>query len=205
MSLTDLSVKQFVAAVAENTAVPGGGSAAALSGALAAALAAMVGGLTANKKGYEDKQAAMHALAEQAERLARELTDLADADADAYAAVMMAFALPKASEEEMGARQTAIHEATLNAARVPLNVLRKTRPLVDWLALALSDGNRNSYTDALVGVGLALACAQGAFANVMVNLNSLPTQAQTLKVEVEARMLMNEIEHLAQELLHPQT
>src|SRR5512147_2037364 len=112
----------FIEELASPTPTPGGGSAAAYAGAMGAALVAMVAGLTIGKKKYADVEASMQAIRVVAENLRKELTQAADDDASAFEALMGTFKLPKETDEEKVARNTAIIKATMNAAHIPLHV-----------------------------------------------------------------------------------
>ena len=129
--LTDLTVKDFLNKVAGSDPVPGGGSIAALNGALASALAAMVANLTIGKKKYAEVQEDMQAIAQEAERLMGDFTADIDRDSDAYDRVFACFKMPKETDEEKAARSAAIQEATKYAAQVPLEVARRACAL--WL------------------------------------------------------------------------
>ena len=132
--LTDLTVKDFLNKVAGSDPVPGGGSIAALNGALASALAAMVANLTIGKKKYAEVQEDMQAIAQEAERLMGDFTADIDRDSDAYDRVFACFKMPKETDEEKAARSAAIQEATKYAAQVPLEVARRACALMPRVA-----------------------------------------------------------------------
>jgi glutamate formiminotransferase/formiminotetrahydrofolate cyclodeaminase len=162
--------EDFLEALASEVPAPGGGSAAAYTGAEAAALVAMVARLTVGRKKYAAVDEQMRAILERAEALRLSLSSAVAEDAAAFQAVMAAFKLPKETPEEQQARQQAIEAATLNAAEVPLGVARQ---LVEVLELALpvvESGNLNAITDGGTGAELAMAALQGAAMNIRVNL-----------------------------------
>jgi glutamate formiminotransferase/formiminotetrahydrofolate cyclodeaminase len=162
--------EDFLEALASEMPAPGGGSAAAYTGAEAAALVAMVARLTIGRKKYAAVDEQMRAILERAEALRLSLSSAVQEDAAAFQAVMAAFKLPKETPEEQQARQQAIEAATLNAAEVPLGVARQ---LVEVLELALpvvESGNLNAITDGGTGAELAMAALQGAAMNIRVNL-----------------------------------
>ena len=123
--LADLTVKDFLDKVAGNDPVPGGGSIAALAGALASALATMVTRLTIGKKGYEASEEVMQHAQTLTTRFQKEFIALIDKDSEAYDEVFACFKLPKATDEEKAARSAAIQEATRHAALIPMEVARK--------------------------------------------------------------------------------
>ena len=161
--LTDLTVKDFLNKVAGSDPVPGGGSIAALNGALASALAAMVANLT------ED----MQAIAQEAERLMGDFTADIDRDSDAYDRVFACFKMPKETDEEKAARSAAIQEATKYAAQVPLEVARRACALMPRVAEVALKGNQNAVTDACVAMMSARNAVLAAVLNVRINLSSL--------------------------------
>ena len=171
--LADLTVKDFLDKVAGNDPVPGGGSIAALGGALASALATMVTGLTIGKKGYEASEEVMQHAQTITLRLLDEFIALIDKDSAAYNEVFAYFKLPKTTDEENAARSAAIQEATKQAALVPLEVARKALDMMSVIADVARLGNRNAVTDACVAMMSARSAVLGALLNVRINLGSL--------------------------------
>jgi glutamate formiminotransferase/formiminotetrahydrofolate cyclodeaminase len=167
----------FLDALAEGTPTPGGGSAAAYAGAMAAALVAMVCRLTLGKKKYAAVEEAMKATLEQAEALRAELSAAVEKDAAAYEEVLAALRLPKESEEEKAVRAKAIQAATLKAAQVPLEVAEKSLKVLELAAQVIAQGNPNALSDGGVAASLAQAAISGAALNVAINLASLEDQA----------------------------
>ncbi len=175
--LKDISLEAFAESVASERAVPGGGSVSALAGALAAALAAMVGRLTPKKEPFAHLADRMQALCEQAESLQTDLLTAVDQDADSYRQVLAAFRLPKATSEEKQTRSDAIQSAFKEAARVPLQVAATALKVLKLAAQAVADGNPDMVTDAAVGVMLARTAVLGAVYNVKINLNAIKEEA----------------------------
>ncbi len=163
----------FLEAVAAKTPTPGGGSVAALAGALAAALAAMVGRLTASRRKYAEVKEAMAEMIVQAEKLRAALTRRMEEDSAAFEAVMRAYKMPKSSEAEQAARAAAIHEAMVHAAEVPLATARDALAAMELAHLAASKGNVNAVTDAATAAWMAMAAIQGAALNVRINAASV--------------------------------
>ncbi len=163
----------FLEAVAAKTPTPGGGSVAALAGALAAALAAMVGRLTASRRKYAEVKEAMAEMIVQAEKLRTALTRRMEEDSAAFEAVMRAYKMPKSSEAEQAARAAAIHEAMVHAAEVPLATARDALAAMELAHLAASKGNVNAVTDAATAAWMAMAAIQGAALNVRINAASV--------------------------------
>ena len=150
--LVDLTVKEFLNKVAGSDPVPGGGSVAALNGAIAASLAAMVAGLTEGKKGYEEHLELMQRIRELAlQSQTSFITDI-DKDSEAYTQVFACYKMPKATDEEKKLRSEAIQEATKYAALVPMQVARNGFELMEIIADVVRLGNKNAITDACVAM-----------------------------------------------------
>lgn len=202
-SPTQLSVRELVDQLASRAPVPGGGSAAAFAGALAAALIGMVTELTAGRAEYERHAAAVEAAREEAAALRAELLELADLDARAYEAVMDARHLPKTSEDERAHRSARLHATILEAAQVPLRTARAARQVLDLAVRIAPIGNRNAVSDAGVAAQLASAAVRGAILNVRINLPYLPADEPlrrdaTLEIaELEAAAMQREDEAMA--------
>lgn len=171
--LTSQTISRFLDELASNSPAPGGGSVAALSGALGAALTSMVCNLTIGKKKYLDGEAEMKRVLGQAEMLRQKFTTLIDRDTEAFNKVMEAFGLPKESDDQKALRSAAIQQSTKEAALVPLEVMKH---VIDALALAravASHGNENSISDAGVSALMLHAGLEGAALNVEINLASI--------------------------------
>jgi glutamate formiminotransferase/formiminotetrahydrofolate cyclodeaminase len=167
----------FLEALASSSATPGGGSAAAHAGALAAALVAMVARLTVGKKKYAEVETQMAALIPKADSLRAEFVKAVKADATAFDAVMAAMKLPKETEEQKASRANAIETTTLEAAKQPLNVARMAVDCLGMLREAARLGNINAISDAGSAAALARACLAGSALNVRINVHSLSDQA----------------------------
>jgi len=167
------SLNAFLDELASSSPAPGGGSVAALSGALGAALTSMVCNLTVGKKKYADVEDELKNVLAQSEHLREQFTELIERDTVAFNKVMEAFALPKETEPQKALRAAAIREATKEATLVPLEVMKHC---IDALALAqtvAAKGNANSVTDAGVSALMLHAAVEGAGLNVRTNLNGL--------------------------------
>ncbi len=162
--------------VASSSPAPGGGSVAALSGALGAALTSMVCNLTLGKKKYAAVEPDMRKILRQAEELRGTFMELADRDTGAFNKVMEAYGLPKDSEPHKALRAAAIREATKEATLVPLEVMKHC---IDALALAkdaAAKGNANSVSDAGVSAIMLHGACHAAGLNVRINLRGLDDQ-----------------------------
>ncbi len=176
-SLVGQPLQTFLDALASAEPVPGGGSVAALSGALAASLLAMVCRLTIGKKGYESVGAEMQDLLKHVEPLEREFRELMQNDIDAYAGVMQAYGLSKATEAEKSARTGAIQTALKHASDIPLQVAERCATVLDLAVPIARAGNKNAASDAGVGALMATAGLRGAALNVTINLAGIKDEA----------------------------
>jgi glutamate formiminotransferase/formiminotetrahydrofolate cyclodeaminase len=191
--LVSLSVGEFADAVSADSPAPGGGSVAALCGAMAAALTAMVANLTFGKKGYEAHDAEMNRVAVEAQALKAALLRAVDEDTQAFDAVMAAGRLPKATEEEQAARDAAVQAATLRAIEVPLSVMRECARVLPLLEIVAANGNRNSISDAGVAALALKTAAGGAYFNVLINVPGIADRKRAERLRDEARALLDEL------------
>ena len=190
------SLSGFVASVAAPNPVPGGGSVAAHAGALGAALAQMVAGLTVGKRKYAVVESEMKEAALEGAALVNELSALAARDAAAYAAVADAYKLPKEPESAAATRQSAITASLLQAAAVPLETARACARVARLAAAVAERGNTNAASDAGVAALLAEAAAKGAAYNVRINVAALDDKSQgAMLIEEIGRVLAETTEH----------
>lgn len=180
---------EWMDSVASSSPAPGGGTASAVAGGVAAALAAMVGRLTVGRKKYASVDAEFRELVERAETLRVRLMRLGDEDAAAFTAVSAAYAQPKEPEAP---RKAAIQAALIGAARVPLETLRAARDVAALAARAAEAGNKNAVSDAGVAALLAGAAARGAAYNVRINVSGMPDPAEAAPLAAEAGRLIEE-------------
>jgi glutamate formiminotransferase / formiminotetrahydrofolate cyclodeaminase len=172
-SLAKMNLREFCNETLSDSPAPGGGSVAALMGALGASLGGMVANLSAGKRGWDDKLEYFSNWAVKAQQLKDELLSLVDEDTAAFNKVMDAFALPKEAAEEKAARAAAIEQATKYAAEVPLKVMETASKSYDLLAEMAERGNPASVSDVGVGALATRACIEGAALNVRINLAQL--------------------------------
>ncbi len=196
--LVSMTLGEFARVLSSDTPTPGGGSVAALCGALSGALTAMVGGVTHGKRGYEDHFAEMEEIGTAAHALKEEFLLDVDRDTAAFNRVMEAFRLPKKSEPEKAARQAAIEEATRGATLVPLAVLRRCLPAAQLARKAVQLGNKNSISDAGVAALAVRTAAEGAYFNVCINLGGLGDEGFREETRREAAQLRAGIEQEVQ-------
>jgi glutamate formiminotransferase/formiminotetrahydrofolate cyclodeaminase len=176
--LASMTLREFVDELSTDSPAPGGGSVAALAGALAAALAAMVANLSHAKKGFEDRQGRLAAIAVRGQEIKDRLLGAVDADMEAFDRLLAAMRLAKATPEEQAARETAIAGATVAAIEVPLGVLEACPEVIDLCLEVARIGLQPSRSDAGTGAQLARAAAAGAYQNVCINLPGLADAAR---------------------------
>ncbi|MGE5124218.1 MAG: glutamate formimidoyltransferase [Acidobacteriaceae bacterium] len=183
-----LYATDFLDALASGSATPGGGSAAAYSGAAAAGLVSMVARLTIGKEKYADVDEKMQAILAQSEALRNDLTQAIQLDASAFESVLAAYRLPKESPEQKEVRQKAIQQAILLAIQAPMGVVHKSVRVLELVEQVMRFGNSSAITDAATGAALATASIMGAEFNIRTNAKQLPPGT--------AKTYINEFEHL---------
>src|SRR5438067_2629920 len=172
-SLAKLNLRQFCNETLSDSPAPGGGSVAALIGALGVSLGGMVANLSAGKRGWEDQLSYFSDWAVKAQQLKDEMLLLVDEDTAAFNEVMAAFALPKGSATEKSTRASAIQSANKKAAEVPLRVMETASKAYELLAEMAARGNPASISDVGVGLLAVRACIDGAGMNVRINVANL--------------------------------
>ena len=178
-SLLNMNLRQFCNETLSDSPAPGGGSVAALMGALGVSLGGKVANLSAGKRGWDNKLDYFSDWAVKAQQLKDELLVLVDEDTAAFNKVMDAFALPKDSAEEKEARAAAIQLATKGAAEIPLKVMETASKSYQLLSEMAEKGSPASISDVGVGLLAVRACVEGAAMNVRINLGGLKNE--TLK------------------------
>jgi glutamate formiminotransferase / formiminotetrahydrofolate cyclodeaminase len=197
--LTNMSLTAFANETASESPAPGGGSIAAYAGVLGASLGTMVANLSSHKRGWDDRWEEFSIEAEKGMEIQKKLLHLVDEDTLAFQKIMNAFALPKSNEEEKAARTKAVQNATLNAAKVPLLVMKTAFRCFDLLRNMAKEGNPNSVSDAGVGVLCVRAAIRGAMLNVRINAAGLSDKdlaGELIKesLEIESKADNEEVE-----------
>jgi glutamate formiminotransferase/formiminotetrahydrofolate cyclodeaminase len=193
-SLATMSLREFCNETLSDSPAPGGGSVAALMGALGASLGGMVANLSAGKRGWDDKLQYFSDWAVKAQQLKNELLSLVDEDTAAFNKVMDAFGLPRESAEEKAARAAAIQEATKHAAEIPLKVMETASRTYELLVEMADKGNPASVSDVGVGALITRACIEGAALNVRINLANLKDEKFTSVLQDKLREIQSDSE-----------
>ena len=187
-ALVEMKVTDFVDEVSRESPAPGGGSIAALSGALGVALASMVSNLTANKRGSEDVDEILNATADKCQEIKNELVKIVDEDTNAFNAFMEAKRLPKKTPEQKEIRHKAMQEGLKQAVKVPLRTAQLSVEAIKLTKTVAELGNPNSMTDVGVGAQSAYTGAIGGIYNVLINLKDIEDEAfvEQMKNECDA-------------------
>ena len=199
-SLLSLNLQEFANELSMDSPAPGGGSTAALCGALSASLSSMVSNLTVGKKDYEQVQKDVKKIAVSAQSLKDEFLRAVDLDTLAFNKLMETYKLPKKTEEQKKEKAKAVEAASKEATLVPFGVLENS---IEALMLAKEialKGNKNSLSDAGVAGLTAQAAAEGAYYNIMINLPNIQDSEFKLKIKKQATSLKNKSMKLGDEL-----
>ncbi|MCL2382490.1 MAG: cyclodeaminase/cyclohydrolase family protein [Treponema sp.] len=200
MVLREQTLTQFTELLASPSPAPGGGSVAALNGALAAALLHMAGALTMGKEKYKEFHAEVGEIMKAAGELQGELLAGVDKDTEAYNAVSAVFSMPKETDEEKAARSGAMQAALKEAALVPLATMKSARGCLKLIAAASGKLNTSCVSDSGSAALCAIASARAAWLNVKINLSGIKDEGFREKTGSEARAILAESETLAESL-----
>lgn len=179
MSIRDESLCALLEQLSAATPTPGGGSAAALVGSVAASLVAMVAGLTIGKRAYQPVEQEMRTVLAEATKLRDELVELSDRDSEAFNAVMAAYRLPKETEADRAARENAIQAALRGATEVPYQTALRCFRVVELAEIVVTRGNKSALSDGGAAAALAEGALQAALLNVAINLSAISDESFT--------------------------
>ncbi len=175
--IKDKSIQIFLDELASKAPTPGGGSAAAIMGAQAAALISMVCNLTLGKPQYADVESQMQTLLEKTETLRFSLTEMIKADIEVFNRLMTTYGLPKDSDEQKNIRSEAIQTVLKEATTVPLQCAQACREIIELGRIAAEKGNVNVISDAGVAVMAGYGALKSAALNVYINVGSIKDKA----------------------------
>jgi glutamate formiminotransferase len=185
-----LLARPFLDAVAQPTPTPGGGSVAALAGALSASLGEMIAGLSRKKKSQATHVDALSEALAEFQAASRKLAEAIDRDAASFESVMAAYKLPQAAPEDQGRRNDAIQQTLQRAATIPLEVARKATEVFEGLGQLEPMASPSMVSDIRVGRLMAVAAVRGALENVAINLESITDAAFTARMQSESQSLV---------------
>lgn len=199
--LVSLTIKRFLSELASSSPAPGGGSVAALAGALGAALSSMVCNLTLGKKNYEEVQAEIKNMLKASEQLRKSLTELIDKDTEAFNNVIRTFRMPKETENQKEKRNQAIQEGYKTAAKIPFETAKICEKILDIAKVVAEKGNQNSITDAAVSALMVKAGIESAVLNVNINLSSIRDEKFVNTISTSLDELQLKCSHKTDEIL----
>jgi formiminotetrahydrofolate cyclodeaminase len=198
---SELSIRQFLSTLASSAPTPGGGTAAAIAGAMGAGLAEMVTALTLAREKYAASHDAMRPIARGAAAAREELLALARQDAEAYDEVVAARRLPRDTDEQKSRRDERISAANRRAAEIPLGTARAAWELLQAIPELARKGNPNAASDAGAAALLLEAAVQAALLNVAINLPGVSDEDFVARMRREASRLAADAERLRAEVL----
>lgn len=198
--IKDKSIQVFLDELADKTSTPGGGSAAAIIGAMGAALISMVANFTVGKKGYEEFDVKSRDILDRSEKLRNQLTDMIKADVDVFNRVMNSYGMPRETEDQKAERskeiQAALKEATdvpLACARVAAEVIKLSKPIAEM-------GNKNVISDAGVAVLAGQAALKSAALNVYINIGGIKDEAFVTDRSKQLQEILDGMDNLTEEV-----
>ncbi len=198
--LLAMDLQSFSDELSTDSPAPGGGSVAALSGSLGAALSSMVANLTYGKQQYKRYNRRMEKIAHQAQHLKDAFLELIERDTAAFNGVMAAFRLKKKTDEQKKKRGEALERATKHATEVPLEIMRRSEDILLLAAQGEKYGNQNSVSDAAVAAIMADACCEGAYVNVIINLGNLQDKEFVQSASTEAETIRKRVKRKARRI-----
>lgn len=200
MKLAELKTAEFVDLLASDAPAPGGGSAAALEGALGAALTAMVCGLTVGKKKYAEFEELAQSAQAKATDLKARFVDVMDRDTEAFNVVSAAFGLPKTTDEEKAARSAAIQKGLEGCTKTPFEMMELAVETLELTASILGKSNDSAASDLGVSALSLRAAIQGAWLNVLINIGSLKNKELAEDYRAKGEALLAKALPLADEI-----
>ena len=191
--LSTYALIDLLDAFASNEPVPGGGSAAALAGAVGVSLLMMAAGLPKTKTGAPEEAADLSEAAARLRPLRETLTAMVDQDSDAYRAVLAAFRLPKTTEAQTGARAGAIQEAMRGATDVPLETMRVCQQALRGAVIVTRNALRTAHSDVATGIELLAAASRGSALSIEANLGAITDAAYVSRTRTECDVLAGDV------------
>ena len=193
MKLAEMTVTQFADVLASDAPAPGGGSTAALAGALGAALTAMVCRLTEGRKKYEEYQEFVLEVKEKATALQAKFIDVMDRDTEAFMVISNAYGMPKATDEEKAARSAAIQAGLVKSTETPMEMMELSAETIALTESLLGKFNTASASDLGVGALTLRTAVQGAWLNVLINIGSLKDKDLAESYRAKGQALVDQV------------
>jgi formiminotetrahydrofolate cyclodeaminase len=193
MKLVEMNVTEFAKVLASDAPAPGGGSTAALEGALGAALTAMVCRLTEGRKKYEEFQEHVLEVKEKATALQAKFIDVMDRDTEAFMVISNAYGMPKATDEEKAARSAAIQAGLVKSTETPMEMMELSAETIALTESLLGKFNTASASDLGVGALTLRTAVQGAWLNVLINIGSLKDKELAEQYRTKGQALVDQV------------
>lgn len=200
MKLAEMQVTEFVNLMASDAPAPGGGSAAALEGAVGAALTAMVCALTVGKKKYADVQELAVESQKKADDLKARFVDVMDRDTEAFNAVSAVFAMPKDTDEQKAARKAAMQEALKGCTKTPFEMMQLACETLELTRSLVGRLNASAASDLGCSALALRAAIQGAWLNVLINISGINDEAFAAEYRANGQALLDKALPLADEI-----
>ncbi len=200
-ALVDMHVDDFVQEVSRDSSTPGGGSIAALSGSIGAALSSMVSNLSTGGRGTTDIDPILMPVAEEAQGLKDQLLNAVDEDTNAFDKYMEAKRMPKSTEEERKKRKEAMQEGLKHAVEVPMETARTSAKVIDLAEKTAEHGKEDAVSDALVAAQMAYSGVVGGIANVKINIGDIEDEEFVEKTLDECKKLEKEYREKKEEVI----
>lgn len=200
MKLADKTCTDFIEVLASKAAVPGGGGAAALVGAIGMALGSMVCNLTIGKKKYAQYEEKVQGILDKAGQLQEELLKLIDADAECFLPLSKAYGMPKETEEEKKLKEETLQKCLKSACEVPVAIVKQCYESIKLHEALVDNCSMLAISDVGVGVQALRAAIIGAQLNVIININSIKDEAYVEKVKKETEPLIQDGIKIADEV-----
>lgn len=199
--LIEMDIKEYLDMLKSDAPAPGGGSVSALAGAQGIGLAMMVADLTLGKEKFQDFFPICQRVKEEGERLFENLSDSIDADTEAFNLVAAAFKMPKDTEEDKAARSEAIQAGTLKSTEVPFQTMKLAFEGLLLAEAMIGHSNPNCESDLGVAVLNLSAAVNGAWMNVLINLDSLKDKTAAEKFRAQGQDIFDEANQIAHRAL----
>lgn len=196
MKFPDYPIRDFLSALASKDAVPGGGGASALAGALGAALGCMVGNLTVGKARYKEAEPELYRLMEEARQLQERLAELIQADADGFAPLSRVYAMDKSHPDYAAEKERCLRKA----AEAPLEIMELSCRMIELHGQFAEKGSKLAVSDAGTGAALCQAAMYGGALNVLANTKLMADRDYARQMNAQVEELMGRYEILAQEV-----
>lgn len=192
MNISEKTCVEFVDVLASKAAVPGGGGAAALVGAIGMALGSMVCNLTIGKKKYAEYEETIKEILSKASKLEKDLLEMIDEDAKGFYPLSKAYGLPTSTDEEKQIKEETMQKALKVACEVPINIVRACHKAIKLHEELVDKGSRLAISDVGVGVQCLRAAILSAELNVVININSIKDEEYVTKVNTEMKELVED-------------